>query len=39
MSTTDPQKPQNGQAMTPDEREEAQLSKALEFLNVLHVGV
>lgn len=25
--------------MTPDEREEARLVKALEFLNVLHVGV
>lgn len=25
--------------MTPDEREEAYLSKVMEYLNVLHVGV
>ncbi|KAL2112138.1 hypothetical protein VUR80DRAFT_8506 [Thermomyces stellatus] len=38
MASTNPLKPQDGQAMTPDEREEARLVKALEFLNVLHVG-
>lgn len=39
MPPTDTPKPQGGQAMTADEREEAQLARALELLNVLHVWV
>ena len=39
MAPANPPKPQDGQAMTADEREEAQLTRALEYLNVLHVWV